>query len=49
MAEIKEEIAQGKYRIDVHAVADAIIRRLLALGAAARVESGNGPERPLSA
>ncbi len=47
MTEIKEEIAQGKYRIDVHAVADAIVSRLRAI-AAAQAESNKGPQRPVS-
>lgn len=37
MAEIKEQIRQGEYRVDPRAVADAIVRRLGAL-AAVRIE-----------
>jgi Anti-sigma-28 factor, FlgM len=29
MSEIQEQIGRGEYRVDTHAVADAIVRRLL--------------------
>ncbi len=35
MNEIQEQIGRGEYRVDAHAVADAIVRRMLA-----------GPARP---
>ncbi len=43
MAEIKDEIAQGRYRVDAQAVADAILRqlRVVALDPA---ECRKGPE-----
>jgi anti-sigma28 factor (negative regulator of flagellin synthesis) len=34
MSEIKQAIEQGEYRVDAHAVADAIVRRLRELAAA---------------
>lgn len=43
MAEIKDEIAQGKYRVDVQAVADAILRQLR-LVAPDRAEHRTGHE-----
>jgi hypothetical protein len=44
MSQIKEEIQQGKYRVDAHAVADAILRRLRELmEARAHPECGTEP------
>lgn len=34
VSQIQDQIGRGEYRVDTQAVADAIIRRLLALGAA---------------
>jgi hypothetical protein len=43
MHEIKQEIQQGKYRVDAQAVADAILRRLQELmEARAQPECGTG-------
>ncbi len=43
--EIKDEIEQGNYLVDVQKVADAILTRLREL-AAARSEAALPPERP---
>jgi hypothetical protein len=40
MAQIKEQIAQGKYRVDAQAVADAIVRLLRELAAARAEKAG---------
>lgn len=44
VGEIKNKITQGEYRVDVTAVADAILVQLRAL-ALARAERGDGPEQ----
>jgi hypothetical protein len=46
MAEIKEKIEQGEYRVDPRAVADAIVRRLGYI-AAARIERMRALEHSL--
>jgi anti-sigma28 factor (negative regulator of flagellin synthesis) len=40
ISEIQEQVGRGEYRVDTHAVADAILRRLLL-----RAEVG-GPGKP---
>lgn len=48
LAEIKDKIEQGKYRIDVRAVADAIVRQLreIALASAERVTPCDSTVKP---
>jgi anti-sigma-28 factor FlgM len=48
VAEIKEQVAQGEYRVDSREVADAVLRRLREL-AAARRERVRAQERRLAA
>jgi hypothetical protein len=48
LAEIKDKIEQGKYRIDARAVADAIVRQLreIALASAERVTPCDSTVKP---
>ncbi len=46
VAEIKDKIEEGRYRVDVRAVADAIVRQLREL-AMASTERVAAPERKL--
>ena len=41
ISEIQEQVGRGEYRVDTHAVADAILRRL-----SARAEAGASGKRP---
>ena len=41
ISEIKEQVGRGDYRVDTHAVADAILRKLLV-----RADAGGSGKRP---
>jgi hypothetical protein len=41
ISEIQEQVGRGEYRVDTHAVADAILRRLLL-----RAEASGATKRP---
>jgi hypothetical protein len=41
ISEIQQQVGRGEYRVDTHAVADAILRKLLL-----RAERGGSEKRP---